>query len=83
MASNKIPVGDKVYKELCTLRMLMFLETEPQSNKYRQVLLKKKHYKGVTEAISKGIVVDRTGNIETLALKLSDVVYTLPDLDQS
>lgn len=66
--------------EIYCLRTLVFLETEPQSNKYNQVLLNSEMFKKMTDIISKKI---KSGEIEEREIKLSEEIYPLPDLPES
>lgn len=71
-------------KELYTIRMFVFMETEPQSNKYEQILFNDKQYKEVTK-----VVFDQfprvpnhkcdDPNCEGVALETSGEPITLPD----
>lgn len=63
--------------ELYTIRTLIFLETEPQSNEYHQVMLDQKSFKKVTEVMSTLI---KDGDIQEVDLDLSEKTYKLPDL---
>lgn len=70
--------------ELYTLRVLVFLETDAQSNKYNQVCLTAKQFKKMSDAISTELPEDKTlkkefRNYETL---LSEEEYELPDLQE-
>lgn len=77
------------YSEIYGLRTLVFVEVEPQSNKYHQVLLSPEMYKDLTGSISKvsstfklgrNETTDRFVPIEERELKTSEEEYTLPDL---
>jgi hypothetical protein len=61
-------------------RLLIFLETEPQSNDYHQVKLTPEEFKRASLAI--GTVVSRKGSEETVEMQLSEEVYKLPDLPE-
>lgn len=65
--------------ELYELRMLIFLEKEPQSNKYYQVMVDAEQYKTITEAISKNSIA-MDGMISEGTTMTSEEEYTLPDL---
>ncbi len=63
-------------------RLLVFLETDAQSNKYNQVILSPQQFKKVSDAI---INSARTGDdlkpgMEEVELTTSEEEYTLPDL---
>lgn len=63
--------------ELYTIRTLIFIETEPQSNKYHQVLLDQETFKKVTEAMS---TIIKDGEMQEVNLDVSEETYILPDL---
>lgn len=64
-------------------RLLIFLETEPQSNVYNQILVTPEQFKKVSDAIC-SIVVPKNGNdIETVSVETSEEIYKLPDLQES
>lgn len=67
------------YSDIYGLRTLVFIESEPQSNKYHQVFLTQKQYYELTRLISKGIN-KLDGNIEETEIEVSDTEYNLPDL---
>lgn len=71
------------YSDLYGVRVLIFMETEPQSNKYVQVILSPEMFKNMTETIcvKTGNVV-REGVDET-KIKTSEEEYTLPDLPEA
>jgi len=60
-------------------RMLVFMETEPQSNKYRQVLLNKDMFKKVSDTLASD-VLSREGELEIINMLMSEEEYELPDL---
>lgn len=64
--------------DLYGIRVLFFIEEEPQSNKYRQIILTPEEFKKVSMSI--GSVVQVDGHDQTVELNLSDELYTLPDL---
>lgn len=59
-------------------RQLLFIETEPQSNKYRQVLLSPEEFKKVSESF--GHLVRTEGSMEVRSISMSDEIHELPDL---
>lgn len=63
--------------ELYTIRTLIFLETEPQSNEYHQVMLDQEIFKKVTEVMS---TLVKEGDVQEVKLDLSEEIYKLPDL---
>lgn len=69
---------EDIQNELYSTRMLVFMEEEPQSNKYRQVVLTKEEFLNITKGI--GTVIKEEGNIETVEVRKSEEIYTLPDL---
>ena len=62
-----------IWKELNTIRLLVFIESEPFSNKYYQVFLNSDQFKRLSEKIPFE---------ENKGLKVSDEIYVLPDLHQ-
>jgi hypothetical protein len=66
--------------ELYGTRLLVFLEEEPQSNKYRQILLTKDEFKKLSLSI--GTVVEQDGADQTVEMHMSEDLYTLPDLPE-
>ena len=78
--------------ELFSQRCLVFLETEPQSNKYSQVILSQEQFKKISDAIISTFVPEEHPELEegTLApgmeivnIELSEEEYELPDLKQN
>lgn len=67
------------HADLYKLRMLLFLEVEPQSNQYAQVILSPEEYKRVSAAF--GTIVDKDGAQEQVKTMCSEETYTLPDLE--
>jgi hypothetical protein len=67
------------YSELYEQRLLVFLETAPQSNTYNQVILDQKQFKGVGNSISTFIKKGENG-FDEYNIKLSEDEYKLPDL---
>lgn len=64
--------------ELYEQRMLVFIETSPQSNEYRQVHLNKEQFKKVSDDICVSVKpADRHG-IEEVEIEESDETYFLP-----
>lgn len=63
-------------------RLLVFLETDAQSGKYNQVLLKPAQFKRVSDAIinSSRMGEDLKPNMEECELTTSVEEYNLPDL---
>lgn len=64
-------------QELYIIRTLIFLETEPQSNEYHQVMLDQETFKKVTEVMS---TLVKDGEVQEVNLDLSEETYKLPDL---
>mgnify|MGYP001581381100 CR=1 FL=1 len=76
-----VPHEHSLSEEIYSLRMLVFLEEEPQSNKYRQVILTPEQY----NVVSVGISHNRRpigGDMDEVEEHLSSEVYTLPDLQE-
>lgn len=58
--------------------MLLFLEVNPQSNKYRQVLITPEEFK--TISLSLGQITSKNGDDEHVSMDVSEEIYDLPDL---
>lgn len=71
--------------DLYTQRLLVFLESGPQSNKYRQMILGPEEFRRVSDVLME--VMEATGKtvevggrlVEIRNYKLSDETYKLPD----
>lgn len=72
-----IQIDDSV---LYSTRLLVFIETEPQSNKYRQLVLTPEEFKNVSFSIGK--VTNKVGNGEQVEVKMSEEIWELPDLPE-
>lgn len=70
-------------QELYSIRTLVFQETEPQSNKYKQIIFTPEEFKRTAETIGK-IIKKSTdeSHIDIIEVTLSDEVYMLPDLPE-
>lgn len=70
------------YSDLYGVRVLVFAETSPQSNKYCQVLFSPEMFKNMTATIGRrtGKMVD---GMEETIMKTSEEEYDLPDLHES
>lgn len=68
--------------ELYSQRVLIFMETEPQSNTYRQVILDAKKFKAMSDTISVETGRKLAENINEIEIELSDEEYVLPDLKE-
>lgn len=66
--------------ELWVTRLLVFLETSPQSDTYHQVILNPEQFKAVSDAIAE--VLSTQGDMETINIELSAETYKLPDLQE-
>ncbi len=69
--------------QLYETRMLIFIETGPQTNKYKQVLVTGEQFKIVSDAIStiSSTEQDLKEGMEARDVDLSDETYELPDLN--
>lgn len=75
--------SDDFYCELYGVRLLVFMETAPQSNNYHQVILNPDQFKRVSDSIVHGAkVVGREGSREIIESPLSEETYPLPDLKE-
>lgn len=76
---GKISIEDELYGT----RLLVFMEDESCSNRYRQVLLGPEEFKRVSGSIGRetGRKLDVRGEmVDVVDLDLSDETYVLPDL---
>lgn len=69
--------------QLYHVRMLIFVEEEPQSNKYRQVILSPEQLRAVSDAIAVNKQAFNNGKQRSIEVQLSDQVFKLPDLQDS
>lgn len=83
---DEIPLDRETLRQLNNMRMLIFLETKPQSNKYNQILLTKQQFKEVSDALGKIFEVKghslQDGEIRVVDIEISDDETLLPDLQQ-
>ena len=68
------------YTEFYGLRVLVFMETAPQSNKYHQILLTPKMYKEMTATICRPTGKMVREGVEEQSIQTSEEEYALPDL---
>lgn len=71
-----------LHTQIFEQRVLIFMETAPQSNKYNQVYLTPEQFKKVSDTICSIVKTDvelRDG-IEAVSIVTSQEEYTLPDL---
>lgn len=73
---------------LYSVRMLIFIETSPQSNKYQQVMLTDTQYGSVSRAVHDQFQKDpnhkcMNPECDGIALLISDKVIPLPDLKET
>lgn len=64
-------------------RLLIFLEIEPQSNKYNQILLNKDSFKQLSDKMAeifKAVPDPEREGKEIMQLTVSEEVYSLPDI---
>lgn len=64
--------------DLTIMRLLLFLETGPQTNHYQQVILTAEEFKQMSMQL--GTVTATNGTKQDVTIALSDEVYPLPDL---
>lgn len=76
-------MNDELLGDLYEQRLVVMLETEPQSNKYWQVILDEEQFKKVSNAVSevfpKGDPTDLKPGYEIKVMTLSEEEYELPD----
>lgn len=70
------------FDELYGIRILIFQEMEPQSNKYCQVFLNEEQFKAMSLTLGKFTGETVRDGIDEVELQLSTEEYTLPDLRQ-
>jgi len=70
------------YSDLYGIRTLVFQETEPQSNKYYQVILNQEEFKRMSLSLGSVVGEIRKG-IDAVQLKISEETYDLPDLQEA
>lgn len=71
------------YSDIYGLRTLVFVEKEPQSNKYFQVLLSPEMFKNMTATISKPTGRKLESGSDEHELQTSEEEYDLPDLPEA
>lgn len=77
---KRIKLNQEDKHELNSLRTLIFLEIEPQSNKYNQLYLNAEQFKQVTKYFGK--LEGKENDIEEVKIESSTEEYTLPDLKE-
>lgn len=71
--------------EIYGTRLLLFMENEPQSNKYRQIILGPEEFKRVSGSFGKqtGKKIKVMGHkVDEIDVAMSDEIYDLPDLKE-
>lgn len=63
-------------------RLLIFLETKPQSNQYHQILLNEEEFKKVSMTLGKNTGAKDTNGNDIIELYHSKEIYPLPDLEE-
>jgi hypothetical protein len=74
------PREHTILDELYETRILMFIESGPQSNKYHQLYFTEEEFRILSRAI--GRVMSKDGKVEFVQYFMSDKTYPLPDLKQ-
>lgn len=69
---------NEIYNEINELRVLIFMEIEPQSNKYNQVIFDREQYKEIGKHLGK--FIENKDGLEMYNTTFSEEEYTLPDL---
>jgi hypothetical protein len=62
--------------DLYETRLILLLETYPQSNKYNRVVLSKEEFKNISLQLGKTVY---DGDIQSVNIELYDVEYELPE----
>jgi len=74
---------EKLHSEIYSTRLLIFMETEPQSNKYNQIIFTPEQFKEISLKLSNLFPYrGKKGNLELFEIKESEEEYTLPDLKE-
>lgn len=68
--------------ELYSTRLLIFMETDAQSNEYNQVFVNKNQFKKISDAICLDIKPADAFGIQEVEINLSNETYQLPDLQE-
>lgn len=71
----------EIYEEFTITRLLCFLETAPQSNKYQQILLNKDEFNKFSQSLGTVTKQHKNGK-QDISIRLSEEVYELPDLQE-
>lgn len=71
---------DEMILELYSTRMLCFMETAPQSNRYRQIILNPEEFKRFSFAIGTDTGKKDDAGQDIVELNMSEEIYPLPDL---
>ncbi len=67
--------------QLYEKRLLVFIETDPQTGEYQQLLLNSREFKKLSDSIGTKVEnQEMRDGFEALEIKLSDEKYKLPDL---
>ncbi len=68
------------FGELYSTRMLIFLETKPQSNEYYQVYLNPEEFKRFSATIGRPTGKKDEKDNDIIEIQMSTEIYDLPDL---
>lgn len=68
--------------ELYTIRMFIYLESSPQSNKYHQIILTREKYKKLSQFMFENIM-DKCDDCDKKAWEVEDEFISLPDKDDA
>ena len=71
------------HTDIYGVRVLVFMEIEPQSNKYYQILLTPDMYKNMTATIAHPTGKLTESGLDEYALNTSEEEYVLPDLSEA
>jgi hypothetical protein len=70
---------EQLFSEINEIRILAFIESAPQSNKYHQIEMTKDEYKRFADSVSVPCGCEKHGG-ECYKVIAGDVAYELPDL---
>lgn len=84
MSQDYILMDDESMNELYSLRTIVLLEIEPQSNRYHQVVLNPERFKAMSSALGEKVHDPDLpeGYSVTKIMRVEDKVIVLPDVKE-
>ncbi len=70
-----------LFNAIYKVRLLVFMETGPQTNKYQQVALNEAQFKKISNAIAISSVKNADGDFDSV-VNMEETIYTLPDIQE-